>query len=96
MYFQITTNPTINLTPEVMNPGYMHELRDLFYKVNYNTFMAYYGIQQVYEFAFLSQKYGCVHIHALYSDIVNYGIVTTHSHAHPQSLAEELLVCSLW
>ena len=73
-----------------MNSGYMHELRDLFYKVNY----IFYGIQQDYEFAFLSQKYRCVHIHALYSDIVNYGIVTTHSHEHPQSLAEELLVCT--
>ena len=35
-----------------------------------------------------------MNIHALYSDIVKYGIITTHSHEHPQSLAEELLVRS--
>ena len=73
-----------------MNSGYIHELRDLFYKVNFIL----YCIRLVHESVFLSQKYRCVHIHALYSDIVKYGIIATHSHEHPQSLVEELLVCS--
>ena len=38
------------------------------------------------------QLYRCVHLHAMYSDMVEYGIVVSHSHTHPQSLAEELLV----
>ena len=38
------------------------------------------------------QNYGCVHLHALYSDIVKYGIIESDNHKQPQSLAEELLV----
>ena len=41
------------------------------------------------------QQYRCVNVHALYNDVVKYGIIKTHSHEHTQSLAEELLVC-IW
>ena len=83
-------NPVINLTPDSMTTAYVHIWRDMFYRV----YCGFDGIKLAHYSFHSLQEYRCVNIHALYSDIVKYGIITTHSHEHPQSLAEELLVRS--
>ena len=87
--FKVSTKPTISLTPEMMTSVRDVVLwRDIFRVLR----LEIYNICPKMKVLHLLQNYGCVHVHALYRDIVEYGLIESDNHKHPQSLAEELLV----